>query len=238
MKPLKPPSVGSPASIGVVCLAAVLLACHPTQECGTWTFSGTPNGTSFPLTTTFTFTPATCGKNCNCTKDPIIQMTWVYDADAHMNVYASNQPQGDRSDADGWAIDQIDGWAYAYYSLQNDGTFSSLYGLPGGNGTPSTLLDDPGGWSANTYFYAVDVPVCYASPSCTNSILGYYFWSYFLDNNDKGQKFITAPAWKDLDKEFKSAVAAWNTWAPTSGSQNDGTGTLPHAVALPPLSDL
>jgi hypothetical protein len=212
--------------------------CPPTQECGTWVFTGTPSGSSFPLSCAFTFTPANCGKTCDCSQDPIIQMTWVYDANEQKNVYASEQPQGTRSDANGWAIDQLNGWAYAYYSLQNDGTFSADYGLPGSNGMPSTLKDTPGNWPANTYFYAVDVSVCYSSKTCENKILGYYFWSYILDNNDVGQKFITAPAWKDLDTEFQNVVAAWNGWAPTSGSENDGTATLSHAVPLPALSDL
>lgn len=222
-----------------VCLTCLLfIGCQATQECGAWTFSGTPSGTSFPLTDTFTFNPASCGKTCNCSQDPIIQMTWVYNEDEHTNLYASDQPQGTRSTANGWAIDQLNGWAYAYYSLQNNGTFASGYGLPGANGTASTLKDTPGGWPANTFFYAVDVPVCYTSDTCQNRILGYYFWSYILDSTDTGQKFITAPAWKDLDAEFLNAVAAWNAWAPTSGSENDGTATLPHAVALPALSDL
>lgn len=222
-----------------VCLACCLfIGCQATQECGTWTFSGTPSGTTFPLTDTFTFNPANCGKSCECSQDPIIQMTWVYNEDQHMNLYASNQPQGTRSDANGWAIDQLNGWAYAYYSLQNNGTFAAVYGLPGSNGTPSALNDTPGGWPANTFFYAVDVPVCYSSKTCQNKILGYYFWSYILDSNDVGQKFITAPAWKDLDAEFQSALTAWNNWAPTSGTENDGTGTFPNAIQFPALSDL
>jgi hypothetical protein len=222
-----------------VSLGCLLLAgCQPTLECGTWLFSGTPSGNSFPLNNSFTFNPANCGVNCDCSQDPIIQMTWVYDADERMNVYATDQPQGTRSDANGWAIDQINGWAYAYYSLLNNGTFDASYGLPGSNGKPSALIDAPGGWSANTFFYAVDVPVCYSSEKCKNKILGYYFWSYIIDDTDTGQKFITAPAWKDLDAEFQSAVAAWNAWAPTSGSENDGTATLAHAVALPALGDL
>jgi hypothetical protein len=212
--------------------------CQSTLECGTWTFSGTPTGNSFPLTDTFTFNPANCGERCDCSQDPIIQMTWVYNEDEHMNVYASDQPQGTRSDANGWAIDQLNGWAYAYYSLQNNGTFAAAYGLPGSNGKPSTLIDAPGGWPANTFFCAVDVSVCYSSKTCQNKILGYYFWSYFLDGTDTGQKFITAPAWKDLDTEFQKAVAAWDAWAPTSGTEDDGTATLPNAVQLPPLSDL
>lgn len=236
---MKTRRAGFMALASAVCLVCVVFTgCMATLECGSWTFSGTPSGNSFPLTDTFTFTPANCGKTCDCTSDPIIQMTWVYDETSGTNLYASNQPQGGRSTANGWAIDQIDGWAYAYYSLQNNGTFSATYGLPGANGTASTLKDDPSGWGPNTIFYAVDVPVCYASKTCQNKILGYYFWSYIIDSSGTGQKFITAPAWKDLDTEFLSAVAAWNKWAPTSGSQNDGTATLPHAVVLPALSDL
>jgi len=216
----------------------LLAGCHPTQECGTWVFTGTPTGNSFPLSCAFTFTPADCGKNCTCDKDVMIQMTWVYDANAQTNVYASDQPQGGRSDNNGWNIDRIDGAAHGYYGLQNDGTFYSGWNTPGANGTPNTLYDQPGGWGSNTYFYAVDVAVCYSSKTCNNSILGYYFWSYILDDNDIGQKFITAPAWKDLDAEFQSALAAWNNWAPTSGSEYDGTGTFPNAIAFPILSDL
>jgi hypothetical protein len=236
---MKPRSGGFRALTSAVCLAFVLLTgCTPTQECGGWTFTGTPSGNSFPMNDTFTFNPSNCSKSCDCSQDPIIQMVFVYDEINQMNLYASDQPQGTRSDANGWSIDQLNGWAYAYYSLQNNGTFSSTYGLPGSNGTASTLIDAPGGWGANIYFYAVDVPVCYSSKTCQNKILGYYFWSYFLDSTDTGQKFITAPAWKDLDTEFQNAVAAWNAWAPTSGSENDGTGTLSHGVVLPALSDL
>lgn len=236
---MKARSVKLRALASAVCLACFLFAgCQPTLECGTWTFSGTPTGNSFPLTDTFTFNPANCGARCDCSQDPIVQMTYVYSETDNMNLYASDQPQGTRSDANGWAIDQVNGWAYAYYSLQNNGTFAAVYGLPGSNGNPSTLNDAPSGWPANTYFYAVDVPVCYSSETCKNKILGYYFWSYILDDTDTGQKFITAPAWKDLDTEFQNVVAAWNAWAPTSGSENDGTATLPHAVLLPALSDL
>lgn len=222
----------------IASFVSVLAGCQSTQECGTWVFTGTPTGSSFPLSSAFTFTPADCQKDCQCDKDVMIQMTWVYDANEKTNVYASDQPQGTRSDSNGWSIDRIDGAAHGYYGLQNDGTFYSGWNTPGANGTPNTLFDQPGGWGANTYFYAVDVAVCYSSRACNNRILGYYFWSYILDNNDVGQKFITAPAWKDLDTEFQSALAAWNAWAPTSGTEDDGTGTLSSAVAFPTLSDL
>jgi len=216
-----------------------LTGCQPTEECGTWVFTGTPSGNAFPLSSAFTFNPAACGKKCECNTDVMIQMTWVYDADEHKNVYAGDQPQGARSDANGWSIDRVDGAAHGYYGLQNDGTFYSGWNTPGSNGTANTLFDEPSGWGANTYFYAVDVAVCYNSDTCNNRILGYYFWSYILDSNDVGQKFITAPAWKDLDTEFQNALAAWNAWAPTSGPETDMTGvTIPNAIAFPTLSDL
>jgi hypothetical protein len=192
------------------------------------------------LSCAFTFAPADCGKTCQCKQDVMIQMTWVYDANEQKNVYAFDQPQGTRSDANGWSIDRVDGAAHGYYGLRNDGTFYSFWNIPGSNGNPNTLYDRPGGWGANISFYAVDVAVCYNSDTCNNRILGSYFWSYFLDNNDVGHKFITAPAWKDLiDTEFQSALAAWNAWAPTSGPENDHTdGTIPNAIAFPTLSDL
>lgn len=235
---MKSHPVAKAAILAAFCLA--FAGCQPTLECGTWAFNGTPSGTTFPLSNAFTFTPANCGKSCNVDQDVMIQMTWVYDYATHTQLYASDQPQGGRSDADGWNIDRIDGAAYGYYGLENDDkTFYPGWNTSGANGTPNTLFDEPGGWPANTDFYAVDVAVCFKSDTCQNKILGYYFWSYILDSSDVGQKFITAPAWKDLDTEFQSALAAWNNWAPTSGPETDMTGiTLKHAVAFPALSDL
>ncbi len=229
-------------TVGLVALCAGVLlsvtACTPTFQCGTWVFTGTPVGNAFPLTSSFTFNPSSCGQSCPESQDVMIQMTWVYDENTHTNIYASDQPQGVRSTPNGWSIDRVDGAAHGYYGLQNDGTFYSGWNLPGGPGVATTLDDEPGGWGANTYFYAVDVAVCYNSSSCNNKILGYYFWSYILDSSDVGQKFITAPAWQDLDTEFQAALTAWNNWAPTSGTESDGTGTIAHAIAFPALSDL
>jgi hypothetical protein len=167
----------------------------------------------------------------------MIQMIWVYDTVLKTNLYPSSQ-QGKRSTPDGWSIDRINGAAHGYYGLQNDGTFASFWNTTGANGTANTLYDKPSVGYANVDFYAVDVAVCYQSRTCNNQILGYYFWSYTLDSSDVGHKFITAPAWKDRDTEFQKAIAAWNAWAPTSGKENDGTGTLDHAVAFPALSEL
>ena len=95
-----------------------LAACQPTLECGSRVFNGTPSGNSFLLANAFTFNPAACGQNCTRDQDAMIQMTWVYDETEQKNVYATDQPQSTRSDANGWSIDQLNNWAYAYYGLQ------------------------------------------------------------------------------------------------------------------------
>jgi hypothetical protein len=218
--------------------AATIIGCAATFQCGKWTFSGTPVGNTFPLSSAFSFDPSSCRASCNDSQDVMVQMTWVYDADTHTNLYASDQPQGARSTADGWSIDRINGAAHGYYGLQNNGMFYPGWNTPGSNGTANTLFDEPGGWGPDTWFYAVDVAVTYDSKSCNDRILGYYFWSYVMNSNDVGQTFITAPAWKDLDSEFRSALTAWNNWSPTSGSESDGTGTFDHAIAFPSLANL
>jgi hypothetical protein len=221
----------------------VIIGCAAVFQCGTWAFSGAPEGDTFPITSAFTFSPASCGKSCDGSHDVMVQMVWVYDATTETNVYASDQPQGTRSTSDGWSIDQINGWAYGYYGVYNNGQLSPdhayVYNSPGGPGTANTLNDDPHIPWTNTFFYAVDAAVTYNSKTCDNHILGYYFWSYYLDDSDVGHKFITAPAWKDLDTEFQAAVTAWNNWAPTTGPQYDGaTITLPHALPFPTLTKL
>ncbi len=235
----------------LACLVSgCLTACQPTLECGNWVFTGTPNSTpspgdSFPVSSSFTFNPANCGKECQCTGDAIVQMVRVYDADDQMFLAGYGESTA-WADSNGWMIDQqpLIGWAEGYYGENNDGTFDAGFNNLGSNGTATTLHDAPGGWGANTYFYALDVAVCVNSgreQGCQNHILGYYFWSWIIDSNGVGQKFITAPAWKDLDTEFQSAVAAWNAWAPTSGPVGGGsTGQIlvPHAVPFPALSDL
>lgn len=218
----------------------------PSVNCGSWAFNGTvqsdPN--SFPLTSSFTFTPATCGSNCKVQTDAMIQMTLVYDTVERMNVYATSADQ-DRADANGWNIDRVNGAGYGWYSLLNDGkTFYSFWETTGSNNTADTLNDRPGGWANNTFFYAVDASVCFksdGSDTCTHKILGYYFWSWVIENNGNAAEFLTAPGWQPLEAEFQSALAAWNKWAPNSGAESSGIQgqpVLPNAVAFPALSNL
>jgi len=232
-------------SILFIALLTGCNGCKKTTECGTWVFNGTASGSGrgsdFNVSSAFTFHPDSCGKACTCDTDCIIQMVVVINMDDWSYEYASDQTGAPaRATAEGWAIDQIDGWAYAYYGINNDGTFDNGYNNAGSNGVATTLFDDPQGWPANTLFYALDVTTCYKSAGCQNSILGYYFWSWSIDNTGKPSAFITAPAWKDLDLEFQKAATGWNNWAPTSPSQDEGGGQpiLPHAITLPTLTDL
>jgi len=134
-------------------------------------------------------------------------MVVVINTDDWSYQYASDQTQAPaRATANGWAIDQIDGWAYAYYGINNDGTFANIYNNAGSNGVATTLFDDPNGWPANTLFYALDAATCYKSSACQNSILGYYFWSWSIDNTGKPSAFITGPAWKTSTKNSKTLL--------------------------------
>jgi len=228
----------------IIALAAAFCcnpACTPTEECGSWTFSGTPSSgppTSFPVSVAFDFTPQTCGKTCECRTDCMTQMVVVYDQVNHTYLYGGTGDQ-QRALSSGWTIDRVDGSGYGYYGLQNNQTFYSGWNTTGTNGTADTLYDDPSNWGPNTSFAAVDVATCYASDTCNDRILGYYYWSWLIDNNGTASEFIVAPAWQDLDTTFQQAVASWNAWAPNSGAELDGTGTtLNHAVAFPTLTNL
>jgi len=227
-----------------VALAALVSGCQPAVECGTWAFSGSPGDSdNYVISDGFTFNPANCGKSCDCSADCIIQMTWVYDAESGTYILDhSHESHGSvKATSDNWEIDQWDTWGYAYYGLQNNGVFDPGYNNAGSNGVATTLYDNPGGYSKNTYFYAVDVAVCYTSRTCQNKILGSYFWSFAVDGSGNVSGFLNAPGWTSIESEFQDAVTVWNTkWVPfsTTITIDDGTATLPSAVPLPTLTDL
>lgn len=224
-------------------LAALVSGCQPAVECGTWAFSDTPNGDKYTISDGFTFNPANCGKSCDCGVDCIIQMTWVYDAASGTYILDhSEESHGSvKATSDNWEIDQWDDWGYAYYGLQNNGVFDPGYNNAGSNGVATVLQDTPGGYSTDTYFFAVDVAVCYNSKTCQNKILGSYFWSFTVDTSGNTTPFVNVVGWTGIESEFQDAVTVWNTkWVPfsTTITINDGTATLPSAVPLPTLTDL
>jgi hypothetical protein len=224
----------------------LLSGCATSLECGSWSFSGTPVSASgggyatlANVTSAFTYTPAACGQNCDCNTDVMIQMVAVWDTADHKYLYDGTGDKN-RATANGWTIDRVDGAAYGWYGLLNDGvTFYPGWNTPGGNGTANTLYDGPV-QPDNIVFFTVDVAICYASKTCKNKILGYYFWSWSVDNNGTARGPAALNGWTDLETEFQSAVAAWNKWAPTSGPETDVINgvTLPNAVQFPTFSDL
>nr|HEV8012051.1 hypothetical protein [Bradyrhizobium sp.] len=235
------------ATLLFVSFASLLLSgCATSLECGSWAFSGTPQ--SAPggglaslanVTSAFTFTPANCGKNCNCNTDAMIQMVSVYDTEEHMYLF-DGTGDTNRADANNWTIDRVDGAGYGWYGLLNDGvTFYNFWNTPGSNGTANTLYDYPR-QPNNIVFFAVDAAVCFKSESCQNRILGYYVWSWAVDNNGTARELFAGAAWTELETEFQNAIASWNKWAPNSGPETDPvTGqTIPNAVQFPAFSDL
>jgi hypothetical protein len=225
----------------IVLIAFVLSGSKESGECGSWKFTGIAKNKTYQITNSFTFLPANCGAVCNCDTDAIIQMVWVYDPISQTNIYASDQDGASkRATASGWAIDQIDGWGYGFYGLNNDRTFDATYNTIGNNANATVIYDTPGNWPPNTVFYAVDVAVAYRSKTCQNSILGSYFWSWTADKNGNAIGGLNITGWNGFSGEFQDAVAGWNSWAPNSGLQKQG-GTqpkLPHAVALPNMKEL
>jgi hypothetical protein len=209
-----------------ICLPIVLLllldACQPTNECGAFTFTGSVQSSdgenSLPMNNSFSFTPATCKSQCTCETDCFIQMVHVFNYEEGTYEYIASYEQ-DRATADGWFVDRVSGYVWGYYGRLNDGTFASYWNPPGNNTTPTILYDGPARPTSytNMLWEAVDVPVCIQSSTCTNSILGYYLWSWTVDNNGTPHNFIMANAWKGLDTEFQSAISAWNAWAPGAG---------------------
>ena len=69
------------------------IACTPTLECGSWAFTGTPQSDAFQVSSGFTFTPATCGKKCECQEDVITQMVSVYDSDSQTYMFPSSSQE-------------------------------------------------------------------------------------------------------------------------------------------------
>ncbi len=195
-----------------------------------------PSGNSFPLTDNFTFNPANCGKNCTCDQDPIIQMVWVYDENEGTNVYASDQPQGSRSDKmNGYRSNQRRRMPINFQNKLNMSHPS--HGLPGSNGPASTDQRRSEGCGAKPHLRYVDLTVLLFLENLSEQDPRLLLLNYILDSNDVERRLLPHRLERSGHR-ILNAVAASNAWAPTSGSENDGTATLSHAVALPALSDL
>jgi hypothetical protein len=202
-------------------IAMVFSACKPTRRCGVFTFNGTVNDgadlNSLPMSLSFDFNPAACGSSCNCSPVGYIQIVRNYDLDDGTYIYPTSEKE-DRATAYGWYIDRVEGRKWGYYGMNDNGTFAS-YLTPGSATTNAVLGDEPARSEAepwiNFWWQAVSAPVCIqASSSCSNRLLGYYFWSWRVDQSGHVPAPFHANAWKELDTEVKNAISEWNIQAP------------------------
>jgi len=122
----------------------------------------------------------------------------------------------------GWYVDRLTGRNWGYYGRNNNGTFASTL-TPGNNNTDAILFDSPSRPSSmnNIWWQAVSASVSIdgGANSCNNNFLGYYFWSWLVDDNGvTGNNLIVhSIAWENLQNIMDDAVAAWNTQAPGLG---------------------
>lgn len=208
-----------------VILLLVLAACgNQTVPCGTFTFSGAPNGNrGVNISTTFNFNPANCSATCTSNMNIYIQIVRIIDRDTG-NFLAPTSDQQNRivtgqsqATMNGWAVDRIDNRVWGYYGRNNDGTFAS-YLTPGSNNTPAILGDGPFGWPDNSWFGAVDVPVCIDSnATCVNQMLGYYYWLFIVNPGGSTGTPINEIGVDWNRDAVDLAVARWNATAPGLG---------------------
>jgi hypothetical protein len=195
-----------------------------TRPCGTFTFSGSPNGNRGEnISNSFAFNPSPCNNNCQTNSIAYIQIVRIIDRDTGQFLAPTSQQQArivsGQSDAtqNGWAVDRIDGRVWGYYGRNNDGSFAS-YLTPGSSTSPAVLGDGPSGWPDNSWFDAVDVPVCIdANSRCVNNLLGYYYWLFVVNSGG-----TTGAPFNEIGVDWnKSAVdlsvAQWNATAPALG---------------------
>lgn len=211
----------------LVMVGAVLLLAgcgNPTHPCGVFTFNGSPNGNRGEnISNSFAFNPATCNHNCNTNTIAYIQIVRILDRDTGEYIAPSSQQQArivtGQADAtqNGWAVDRIDGRVWGYYGRNNDGSFAN-YLTPGSNNAPAVLGDGPSGWPDNSWFDAVDVPVCIDPEStCVNNLLGYYYWLFIVNPGGTTDAPLNEIGVDWNQSAVDLAIAQWNATAPGVG---------------------
>lgn len=196
----------------------------PTHPCGAFTFNGSPNGDRGEnITDSFAFNPSQCHSNCTANTIAYLQIVRIVDLQTGEFLAPSSQQQArivtGQSEAvyNGWAIDRLDGRVWGYYGRNNDGSFASTL-TPGSNSSPAVLFDSPSGWPDDSWFDAVDVPVCIdARSACANNLLGYYYWLFVVNRGGS-----TSSPFSEVGVDWNQtavdlAVAKWNSTAPGLG---------------------
>jgi hypothetical protein len=221
----------------ILALAAGSAGCGAqTTPCGTFAFTGAPNGSrGVDVTVTFNFNPASCSATCTSNTNAYIQIVRIIDITTG-NFLAPNTDQQNRivtgqaqATRNGWAVDRLANRVWGYYGRNNDGTFAGTL-TTGSNTSAAVLRDSPSGWPDRSWFDAVSVPVSIDSKaSCVNRLLGYYYWLFTVQSGGgTGNPFHEIGV--DWNRNaFDSAVAEWNNDAPGLGKN-----TFPAMTRLEP----
>lgn len=214
--------------VGFLMLALLVMTgckcCVTLPACGEFTFTGTIYDTDksngVDMNVSFDFDPATCGSDCTCDLVCYIQIVRTVDLEDGTYLYPSTEKQN-RATTDGWYIDRIAGKIWGYYGRNDDGSFA-WYLVTGSDTTDAILNDSPRRGESEPWlqiwWQAVSVPVCIDDDSgCLDNLLGYYFWSWVVDDAGTVTGIIDAVAWEPLETAVDDSVTEWNNQAPGLG---------------------
>ena len=216
----------TPLFVRLVAAACLLVfaSCTKIDPCGSFAFTGTSftgasNGIAMNLH--FDFDPSLCGSDCTTNTICYIQMVRTYNIADGTYSYISEEHEARAIDY-GWYIDRLTGKDWGYYGRNDDGSFAGNL-TPGDNTTDAILYDRPSRSSSmhSIWWQAVSASVSIdgGANSCNNHFLGYYFWSWMVDETGatSDDLIVDAVAWENLQNTLDDAVAAWNTQAPGLG---------------------
>lgn len=213
-------------------VSGILSACTPTGRCGTFGFTGSvndsPTNNGITASVDFDLTPVSCGSTATCDLVAWVQIVRTLDLDTFVGLFPSSE-KADRATADGWYIDRVAGRVWGYYGRNDDGSFAS-YVTTGSDTSTATLGDSPSRPESepwlDIWWMAVSVPVCLDNESAIlNNLVGYYFWSWVVDDSGVVSEPIDTIAWVPQDQSFADAVELWNAQAPGLGKNTFPTFT-------------
>jgi hypothetical protein len=226
--------------LGMLSVTVLLVGCGvATKLCGYFEFFtlGAGPGGEASLEENFTFQDYQCNANCTATTIAYLEAVKLYDtetgevlAPSSIGIMSEGTTVNGTPALNGWWINNPE------YNTQL-ATYSGYYGRQEGDGTPQGAFDAsyittgtnvgtnrsamihmyPGELPANSWYMAIDAPVCInGSSACNNQILGYEYWLLPVDaSGNAGAPFYeTGVDWNV--SAMACAVQQWNTNAPST----------------------